>query len=149
MKTSNGITFAAICAATIVALTGCESIVEQVADTYHANLTGGQEVPNPGDPDGSGRFEVSIADRVDQFCYEFKDVRNIGASTAAHLHRGAAGVAGPVVVPLDPPTDGHSKGCKDVSEAIADEIKANPSDFYVNVHNAEFPGGAIRGQLTH
>lgn len=98
MKTSKDITFAAVCAVAIVALTGCESVVEQVADTHHSNLTGGQEVPKPGDPDGTGRFEVSIADRADQFCYEFKDVRNIGAPTAAHILRGAAGVAGPVVV---------------------------------------------------
>jgi hypothetical protein len=130
-------------------LSGCESVVEQVADTYHATLSGASEVPGPGDPDGGGRFEVSVADRVDQFCYEFKDVTGIGAATAAHIHRGAVGAAGDVVVPLDPPTDGHSKGCKDVSESIADEIKANPSAFYVNVHNAEFPNGAIRGQLTH
>lgn len=148
MTPSKGIMFASAGLVAALALTGCESVVEQVADTYHATLSGAQEVPKPGDPDGSGRFEVSIADRVDQFCYEFKDVRGIAAPTAAHIHRGAIGVAGPVVVPLDPPADGHSKGCKDVAEAIADEIKANPAGFYVNVHNAEFPDGAIRGQLT-
>ena len=145
MTPSNGtmLTRAGLVAA--LALAGCESVVERVADTYHATLTGAQEVPKPGDPDGSGRFEVSISDRLDQFCYEFKDVRRIEASTAAHIHRGASGVAGPIVVPLNPPTYGRSKDCKDVPEAIADEIKANPAGFYVNVHNAEYPDGAIRG----
>ncbi|HKX23019.1 MAG TPA: CHRD domain-containing protein [Rhizorhapis sp.] len=149
MTPSNGTMLASAGLFALLTLTGCESVVEQVADTYHTDLTGAQEVPKPGDPDGSGRFEVSISDRVDQFCYEFKDVRGIGTPTAAHIHRGASGVAGPVVVPLDPPGGGNSKGCKDVPEAIADEIKANPTSFYVNVHNAEFPDGAIRGQLRH
>jgi hypothetical protein len=65
----------------------------------------------------------------------------------AHIHRGAAGVAGPVVVPLDPPAGGKSTGCPTVAKEVADEIMANPSNFYVNVHTAEHPAGAIRGQL--
>ena len=129
------------------ALAGCESVIEKVAETYHATLTGAAEVPGPGDPDGSGRAEVSIADRIDEFCYEIKDVANIQPATMAHVHRGAAGVAGPVVVTLETPTDGHSQACQKVDEAIADEIEANPASFYVNVHNAEYPNGAIRGQL--
>jgi hypothetical protein len=131
------------------ALTGCESVVEKVAETYHTNMTGAAEVPGPGDPDGSGRAEVSIADNIDEFCYEIKDVINIQPATMAHIHRGAVGVAGPVVVTLETPSDGHSKACQSVDEAIADEIEANPAGFYVNVHNAEFPDGAIRGQLSN
>ena len=131
------------------ALTGCETIVEKIAETHHATLTGATEVPGPGDPDGSGRAEVSIADRIDQFCYEIKDVAGIQPATMAHIHRGAVGVAGPVVVTLETPSDGHSKACQKVDEAIADEIEANPANFYVNVHNAEYPNGAIRGQLAH
>jgi hypothetical protein len=34
-----------------------------------------------------------------------------------------------------------------VPGAVADDIRSNPSGFYVNVHNAKFPGGAIRGQF--
>ena len=135
-------------AAASLTLTGCESVVEQVAKTYHATLTGAEEVPGPGDPDGSGRAEVSISDRLDQVCYEIAGVTGIAPATMAHIHRGAKGVAGPVVVTLEPPTDGHSKACTKASESIADEIKATPSGFYVNVHNAEFPNGAIRGQLA-
>src|SRR5690348_11867951 len=111
---AKGILAASAGLAAIIALAGCESVVEHVADTYHATLAGASEVPGPGDPDGSGRFEVSIADRVDQFCYEFKDVTGIVAPTAAHIHRGAVGVAGEVVVPLDPPVGANSKACKDV-----------------------------------
>lgn len=131
-----------------LALAGCESVVEKVAETYHATLTGAAEVPGPGDADGSGRAEVSIADNIDEFCYEIKDVTGIQPATMAHVHRGAIGVAGPVVVTLETPSDGHSKACQKVDETIADEIEANPANFYVNVHNAEFPDGALRGQLV-
>lgn len=134
--------------AAAVAVAGCETVVEQVADTYHAQLTGGQEVPGPGDADGSGKAEVSIADRVDNLCYEIDEVSGIATPTAAHIHRGTAGVAGPPVVTLDVPTDGESTGCVKVAEALADEIEANPANFYINIHNAEFPNGAIRGQLA-
>ena len=133
--------------AATLGLAGCETLTEQVAETYNTNLTGGTEVPGPGDPDGSGTAEVSIADRVDNLCYEIDDVRGIAVATAAHIHRGAAGTAGPPVVTLDTPTDGESSGCQQVPEALADEIEANPAMFYINVHNAEYPNGAIRGQL--
>lgn len=136
-------------ATTAFALTGCETVVEKVAETYNATLTGAAEVPGPGDPDGSGRAEVSIADRIDEFCYEIKDVAGIQPATMAHIHRGAVGVAGPPVVTLETPSDGHSKACQKVDESIADEIEANPANFYINVHNAEYPNGAIRGQLAH
>jgi hypothetical protein len=56
--------------------------------------------------------------------------------------------AGPVVVPLAPPTDGTSSGCAEVSREFALAILKSPSDYYVNVHNAEFPAGALRGQLS-
>ena len=46
------------------------------------------------------------------------------------------------------PSDGFSSGCVDVGRALAKEILKNPADYYVNVHNAEFPGGALRGQLS-
>jgi hypothetical protein len=48
---------------------------------------------------------------------------------------------------LDPPTDGTSSGCAEVSRELALAILMSPSDYYVNVHNAEFPAGAVRGQL--
>ena len=48
---------------------------------------------------------------------------------------------------LQPPVDGESKGCVDVPEMLGDEIENNLAGFYINVHNAEYPNGAIRGQL--
>jgi hypothetical protein len=51
------------------------------------------------------------------------------------------------VVPLAAPSAGHSQGCVDVDRSLADAIRKAPQGYYVNVHNSEFPAGAIRGQL--
>jgi hypothetical protein len=131
---------------TALSLAGCATAADPVGQRYVASLTGSQEVPTPGDPDGGGTADVKIADGTTSLCYELI-VRNIAPATAAHIHRGERGVAGPPVVPLMAPTSRRSEACADVSEALAAEIKANPAAFYVNVHNAEFPAGAIRGQL--
>jgi len=104
-------------------------------------------VPGPGDPDGSGSAEITIVDRTDNLCYEVT-VRNIAPATAAHIHRGAPGRAGPPVVTLDAPTDGESNACLSVASELVDEIEANPGNFYINVHNAAYPNGAVRGQLA-
>jgi hypothetical protein len=127
-------------------LTNCETTADPVGPRFAASLTGSQEVPGPGDPDGAGTADIKIADGTTSICYELV-VRNIAPATAAHIHRGERGVAGPPVVPLAAPTSQRSEACVDVTDALAAEIKANPSAFYVNVHNAEFQAGAIRGQL--
>lgn len=136
-------------AAAALTLSGCETVAESVDETYSASLSGGEEVPGPGDTDGSANAEVTVVDAVDNICYEINNVRGISLATAAHIHRGATGVAGPPVVTLEAPTDGESVGCVQAPDAIADEIEANPAGFYVNVHTADFPNGAIRGQLRN
>ena len=70
-------------------------------------------------------------------------------AVAAHIHRGASGVAGPVVVPLTTPgADGKSSGCAPAARTVVSAMLAQPASYYVNVHTAEFQGGAVRGQLT-
>ena len=71
----------------------------------------------------------------------------LGPITAAHIHRGARGVDGPPVFTLRRSDEGSYEGCTDGSEWTQDRIEGNPQDFYVNVHTAEYPNGAIRGQL--
>ncbi len=84
---------------------------------------------------------------TNQVCFDLT-AQAITRPTGAHLHEGALGVEGPVRVPFDAPVDGSSKGCVNVDRQLAAAIIANPAGFYVNVHNAEYPKGAIRGQLT-
>ena len=141
MKTS-----ALLAAGAALALAGCATVAEAVGEEYRATLTGAAEVPGPGDADGRGSAEVIVDAATPQVCYDL-DVSGIETATMAHIHRGAAGVAGPPVVTLETPADGDSDGCIGVARELAAEIIANPANFYVNVHNARYPAGAVRGQL--
>ena len=133
------------------ALAACETVREEVnevvGDNFRADLNGANEVPGPGDPDGWGRATMAFNDATNTICTDL-EVRDIGTVTAAHIHRGRAGESGPPVVPLDPPDDNDSNDCDVVGDALLDEINRNPAGFYVNVHTAEYPQGAIRGQIV-
>lgn len=113
-----------------------------------ATLTGDAEVPGPGDDDGTGTARVTLNPGQRQVCWEI-EVENIAPATRAHIHQGAAGVAGGIVVSFfEPDTSGMLSGCtEDVDRDLIKDIIQNPENYYVNVHNAEFLAGAIRGQL--
>ena len=90
---------------------------------------------------------IAINDATNQVCTDL-EVRNISAVTAAHIHEGRAGVNGPPVITLDAPDDDDSDDCDTVSDVLVDRLRRNPSAFYVNVHTADYPNGAIRGQIV-
>ena len=98
------------------------------------------------DPDGIGFAVVTFDPDRGQVCY-FLAVANIAPATAAHIHFAPRGSNGPVVVPFNPPTNGTSSGCAPAAVPLVQNLIANPSQYYVNVHNAQYPGGAVRGQL--
>ncbi|MDE2560895.1 MAG: CHRD domain-containing protein [Sphingomonadales bacterium] len=112
----------------------------------HATLNGASEVPGPGMDGAMGQASVMAYPDTGYVCWSLS-VSGAGEATMAHIHKGAAGVAGGVAVPLEAPGTGASQGCAKVDKAIAADIAANPAGYYVNVHNAQFPKGAIRGQL--
>jgi hypothetical protein len=114
---------------------------------FATTLTGAAEVPGPGDPDGSGSAVITLNQGQGEICYELT-VSGIAPATAAHIHVAPAGVAGPVVVPLMAPTTGSSSACVAVDEGLIKAIRQNPEAYYVNVHNAIYPAGALRGQLS-
>ena len=117
-------------------------------ERLNTELLGRNEVPGLGDPDGRGRARIFEVRDADTLCYLIK-VSGIEPATAAHIHEGATDVAGPVVVKLKPPTSGSVRGCvSGLDEALVAEIFADPAEYYVNVHNVPFPGGAVRGQLS-
>ena len=133
-------------AAALVAA-GCASAPGMERATLAVSLNGIQEVPGPGDPDGNGTAEVRVEPRQGRVCWDLS-VRQIDAATAAHIHRAAAGSAGPPVVTLTTPgAEGRSSGCAAVEAGLAGEMAAQSHLFYVNVHTAAFPAGAVRGQL--
>ncbi len=109
-------------------------------------LLGVRERPNVGDPDGNG--VALVVPRGDQ-AYYYLRVGNTQPPTAAHIHRGKAGETGNVVLDLLPSfTNGVAVGTVNLAASLKADIAANPEGFYVNVHTADFPGGAVRGQLT-
>jgi hypothetical protein len=112
----------------------------------HAQMTGEKEVPGPGDPNGFGTATIALFPSSGKICYTLTAFR-IAPANAAHIHKGPAGVAGDVVVALRPPTFGISGGCTSADPELVGDIGANPSEYYVNVHNVPYPSGAIRGQL--
>lgn len=116
---------------------------------FTIELTGGAEVPGPGDSEGTGTALLQLDPTVPQLCYEIT-VDGIAEATAAHLHRGRADAAGPVVVTFQTPSGGSGIGCVDQPEldSLFSDVSSSAQDFYVNVHNADFPDGAVRGQLT-
>lgn len=113
-------------------------------------LTGAAEVPNAGDSNGKGHAVVRFNERRGTVCFKIT-VKGIAGSTAAHIHEAPVGQAGPIRVPLFGGTQStakHRRGCvKDVDPAFVRRILADPTAFYVNVHNTAFPTGALRGQL--
>ncbi len=112
-----------------------------------ATLTGPAEVPGPGDADGTGIFKGEFNPGQNQICYELS-VSKIATPTMVHIHTGAIDKAGPVLVTLKTPADGPVKECVTFDREKIKAIIQNPGDYYINVHNAEFPDGAVRGQLT-
>ena len=115
-----------------------------------ANLTGMKERPGPGDNDGRGRARLQL--KKDQVCFELS-WRNIDAPTAAHIHRAPREDPGPIVVGLFSVPAGLGApvssvgGCASAEPNLIADIRRHPSAYYVNIHNAAFPAGAIRGQL--
>lgn len=109
-------------------------------------LTGAAEAPGPGDTDGSGKVTLTLNPDKGEVCYEIT-VADIQPATAAHIHEAPAGKAGPVKVGLDAPKNGSSKGCVSADGELIKAMLKSPSNYYVNVHNAEFKAGAVRGQL--
>jgi hypothetical protein len=115
--------------------------------TVKGDMQGSEEVPTPGDPDGKGTAVITLDDAKKQACYEFK-YENLDKVTAAHIHTGAKGVAGPPVIDFKADQNGD-KGCVPVNDpSTMKAISDNPSGYYVNLHTDKYPAGAIRGQLT-
>ena len=134
-------------AAGLALLAGCMAQPGNQRVTLLVSMTGLQEVPGPGDPDGNGTVEIRVNPGGGEVCWNLY-ARAIAPATAAHIHSGPAGVAGPPVVTLTTPdANGRSQGCADVAPDLAREIGLAPQEFYVNVHSEALPQGAIRGQL--
>jgi hypothetical protein len=130
---------ALLCLAAIAAVPAHAAIT-----LFHVPLEGSQEVGAAGDPDGSGLAKLSIDDVANTIAWEIS-VMNLGPSVAAaHIHNAPAGINGPVIFDFDAALNGS----KSAAASLIGNILADPTLFYVNVHTRDFPGGAVRGQLS-
>jgi hypothetical protein len=125
------------------------------AVTLETSLTGAAEVPGPGDTDAFGAAQFKVNVRKEKVCFTLVVVGMALPAVAAHIHEGDAAVAGGVVVTLAPPEEvmgsgvGLATGCVGgLERALLRSLKNHPEGFYVNVHNGDFPDGAVRGQLA-
>lgn len=115
---------------------------------FSTTLSGPSEVPS-GDPDATGTATVWVNPGTGTVCYAWSVTNAATPILAAHIHHAPVGVAGPVVVPLPPTGPSSGTGCTTgVDRGLAMDILIHPSDYYVNTHNAEFPAGVARGQLS-
>ena len=109
--------------------------------SFGSTLKGGAETPK-GAPAGKGTAAVTITGT--KVCWRLT-YSGIDKPTAAHIHKGRPGVAGPVVVPFGAAF--KPIGCIASTAAVVKGIETNPAGYYVNIHTAKFPGVAVRGQL--
>jgi hypothetical protein len=116
---------------------------------FTAVMTGAQEAPGPGDEDGIGFATLRLNPGTGQVCFDIR-VENITLpATGAHIHEAPVGEPGPIVVGLTAPDEsGSSSGCVEADREEILEIIRTPEDYYINVHNSDFPGGAVRAQLS-
>ena len=139
------VTRAAIAAAISLLAIGGSAAAAHAAPAIPVN--NGQETTGA-EGGAHGKFSYTIDG--DQFCYTLDVTGLTTGAVAAHVHVGAAGVAGPVRIPLIVPneTTFEVEGCATVTDAaILTGIQQDPRGWYVNVHTPTYPGGEVRGQL--
>jgi len=113
--------------------------------TVRAKLTGKAERGSKGDPNGSGTATVKV--KSTQACFTLS-YKSIDPPTSGHIHKGGSNAVGPPVVDLFIGKAKKSACVKVKTSKLAKDIVAHPSGYYVNLHNAKYPDGAIRGQLA-
>jgi hypothetical protein len=113
-----------------------------------ASLEGRNE-PTGGATAGQALELIGIQDNTLTYSISW---RGIGTPTEAHIHHGARGADGPVVVPLfatpPTPTGGSASGTVTVTDpALLTDMQSDPTSFYADLHTTAFPAGAARAQL--
>jgi hypothetical protein len=138
-----------LAAAAALALSACETVRDKMPDwmpgsgAVSVNLSGAEEVP-PVSTSGSGSGSFRVAeDGTISGSVTTKGV----PGTMAHIHQGAKGQNGPVIVPLTKSGDTYSVPAgRKLTAAQLQAFKAG--NTYVNVHTAKHKGGEVRAQLV-
>ncbi len=114
---------------------------------HRVSLKGSAEA-HPGDKDASGQFSWTLSGN--RLCFLLSVSKFKLPVAAAHIHKGKVNVDGPVFVGLLTAAGSNSAEvarCVAVTAGQRNAIKNHPKQYYVNVHNADFPLGGLRAQL--
>src|SRR5215213_6643702 len=135
------ILYIALIALTVLALA---SIAADSGRQFTTTLTGAAEVnaqgvPNQGDLDGIGTATITLNYGQGTICWEISVSGITLPATAAHIHEAPVTAPGP---------SGFSSGCTTADRELIKDIIQHPEEYYVNVHNADYQSGALRGQLS-
>ena len=109
---------------------------------FEAYLSGKSELPAAA---AKGKGTVNITITGTKVCWKFTKISGIDKPLVSHIHKGTSKVSGPVVVPLGGKF--AATGCIAAPAATVQAIAKNPKGYYVNIHTAKYPNGAVRGQL--
>jgi hypothetical protein len=144
-----------VCVVPIIA-----AIAQPVAEggrKFDTALSGANEVNaahptgGAGDPDGTGTAHVVVNVGQQRVCWDIT-VTNLGTVTRGHIHHAPALQNGAIVIPFFEAGNVNLQSCTPESQLIDRrllmDIIQHPQDYYVNVHTADFPAGAVRGQLS-
>jgi CHRD domain len=137
-------------------MTASGALADQKTATFTIQLSGAEEVcptaPGTCGGPGTGTATITIDRNARTLCYAITTENVALPLAAAHVHAAPAGQAGPVVIPLfTQPVNATTVGptcLTDLDKNLLKDIIRNPENYYVNVHNAPFPNGAVRGQLA-
>jgi hypothetical protein len=143
---------ARVAAVAVVVTTALASTPAIAATSYPVKLkvaaTGAMEGAGNGSMAGTGTGTFTIKQSQKLFCYNIK-AKGLTGINGSHIHKGAAGVDGAVVIVLN--AKKINKGgtpCVKASASVLADISMHPGNYYFNVHTAKYPAGAVRGQLT-
>ncbi len=130
---------------------------------FNVDVSGANEFNAAGAPSNAhgdadrGTMKLTLNPGQEEVCWSVGELTLTAGEarpSAGHIHEAPAGVAGPIVVQLFggamPAPTSYPTGttCVQASRAQILEILLDPSAYYVNLHNAQHPGGVVRGQLS-
>jgi hypothetical protein len=137
-------------------MTASGALADPKTATFTIQLSGAAEVcptaPGTCGGPGTGTATIEIDRNARTLCYTISTQDVALPLLAAHIHVAPAGEAGPVVIPLfTQPVNAATvpRTClTGLDKNLLKDILRSPQNYYVNVHNAPFPNGAVRGQLA-
>ncbi|GEM_PF-964599 len=145
-------TFSRTAAAAVVITMAFASTPAIAARSYPVKLkavaTGANVLAGKGSPTGSGSATFIIDVSKGTICYSIRS-KALVAINGVHIHAGAAGVDGQVVITMNAKRfNKPGNTCVKAASTVLGDITTNPGKYYFNIHTNKFPAGAVRGQLT-